>query len=76
MNPRSALTRFVLAAVIVAAAAAACTTSPSGEARASESLALADTRDQPQVSLGITTLLTDSLPLVRGRRVGLITDHT
>ncbi|HUF64956.1 MAG TPA: DUF1343 domain-containing protein [Gemmatimonadaceae bacterium] len=76
MNPRSALTRLMLAAVIVAAAAAACTTSPSGEARASEPLAFTDTLAQPQVSLGITTLLSDSLHLVRGRRVGLITNHT
>ncbi len=34
------------------------------------------TESAPRVSLGVTTLLTDSIHLVRGKRVGLITNHT
>ena len=74
MISRHALSRLTLA-VLIAFAAAACTAGPSGEARATESPVATDTTT-PQVSLGITTLLTDSLHLVRGKRVGLITNHT
>lgn len=74
MISRHALGRLTLAFLIASAAAAACTAGPSGEARATESQ-VADTT-KPGVSLGITTLLTDSLHLVRGKRVGLITNHT
>jgi uncharacterized protein YbbC (DUF1343 family) len=75
MISRHALNRLTLALFIAAAAAAACTVAPSGEARATESPVTADTTP-PRVSLGITTLLTDSFHLVRGKRVGLITNHT
>ena len=36
----------------------------------------ADDQVGPGVTLGVTTLLQDSIHLVRGRRVGLITNHT
>ena len=75
MISRRALNRLTLAVLIAAAAAAAYTARPSREARATESPAVADTTS-PRVSLGITTLLSDSLHLVRGKRVGLITNHT
>ncbi|CAN5160095.1 DUF1343 domain-containing protein [soil metagenome] len=78
MISRHTLGRLTLAALIAAAATAAataaCRAGPSGEARATESPA-ADTTP-PRVSLGITTLLADSLHLIRGKRVGLITNHT
>ncbi|HEX6252057.1 MAG TPA: DUF1343 domain-containing protein [Gemmatimonadaceae bacterium] len=75
MISRHAPGRFTAAALITVAIAAACTTGPSSEARATEVPTAPDTTTR-QVSLGITTLLTDSLHLVRGKRVGLITNHT
>lgn len=76
MRSRSAPAHLALAALIAAAAAAACTATPSGEAGATESVAPVVTASAPRVSLGVTTLLTDSIHLVRGKRVGLITNHT
>jgi uncharacterized protein YbbC (DUF1343 family) len=75
MKSGNALRSVALASLIGGTATAACTANGTGEASATEATVLTDTVSRP-VTTGITTLLTDSLHLVRGRRVGLITNHT
>ncbi len=61
----------------------ACTPAPDGadddarsQAAASDAVVDAGAPESPTVRLGVDVLLRDSLALLRGRRVGLITNHT
>jgi uncharacterized protein YbbC (DUF1343 family) len=67
-------TRWSRAAVVVTVAGAvgmACA-GPAGSGAGSR----ADAAARPAVRPGISVLLTDSIGLIRGRRVGLLTNHT
>lgn len=74
MQPR----RFAALVSILALAAGACGPSggDAGSASGRGEAASAPATTAPSVHPGIDVLLSDSLDLVRGRRVGLITNHT
>jgi uncharacterized protein YbbC (DUF1343 family) len=72
MQPR----RFAALVSILALSAGACGRSGGDQGAASGRTGAASATAAPRVLPGIDVLLSDSLGLVRGRRVGLITNHT
>jgi uncharacterized protein YbbC (DUF1343 family) len=77
MGAKRAPQSFFFAALLLSVSA--CTSSgepPEARAEAPDALRAATDAPAPRVRPGIELLLTDSLHLVRGRRVGLITNQT
>lgn len=66
----------IIPAVLLACSIGACAPASDAEGGAPGDAALAGGQAHAQVRPGVDVLLTDSLHLVRGRRVGLVTNHT